>query len=80
MGGWDDPIQRGLITVMVFEDDPIVNVKGYEKRGCGTCFWMMNENACTSRPWMLYEDMESLTNLGDYNTNNYYNFYYNFYY
>ena len=35
------------------------------ERGCGTCFWMMSENACTLRPWMQFttEHMESLSNL-----------------
>ena len=32
MGGWDGPIQRGLITTAVFEHDVIVYVKGHEKR------------------------------------------------
>ena len=41
-----------LITAAVFEDDAIVYVKRREKRTCGTCFWMMSENACT--PWMRF--------------------------
>ncbi|KYN32550.1 hypothetical protein ALC56_13031 [Trachymyrmex septentrionalis] len=41
-----------LITAAVFKDNAIVYAsrEARNKRGCGTCFWTMSENAYTLRP------------------------------
>jgi len=39
------------------------------ERGCGTCFWTMSENACTSKSWMQFtKAWNLLSNLDVTNT------------
>jgi len=56
---WEDGIvpyneTKRLITTAVFEDNAVVYIKKCEKRGCGTCFWTMSGNACSSKLWMQF--------------------------
>jgi len=63
MRGRDDPVQRDDLKMML--SCTLRDAKN--EHGHGTCFWTMRENACTSLN-AVYEDMESLINLNDYNT------------
>jgi len=61
----EDPMRRNAWSLRQYLKIMLSYTSRNERKecDCGTCFWTMSENACTSRPWFQFTKTWNLSNL-----------------